>query len=60
MRLFHPEHGYHVPLHDTEQAELIKAGWREMTDEEWAQIIAAKSKPDEPAKRGPGRPRKEQ
>lgn len=63
MRLMHAEHGYHVTSNSAELAEMFKAGWKECTDEQFAEIMANKVRKEplvvnESVKRGPGRPKK--
>lgn len=41
-RLYHPNCGYHVPENSGQRDELFKAGWIEITDEMWAEILAKK------------------
>jgi len=49
QRLGHQEHGYIVCGSDQE-TELLKAGWKIVTNEQWKAIIAAKrGKPVETA-----------
>jgi hypothetical protein len=68
-RLFHPDHGY-TTCNSEEEATLMKAGWRIVTDKDWQEILAQKTKAvakpavsvtieEQQMPRRAGRPRKE-
>jgi hypothetical protein len=59
MFFVHPEHGA-TNASESEAAELEKQGWKVSTREEWFRMNGkGQQEAEDPAKRRPGRPRKE-
>lgn len=59
-RLVHEEHGYHIAYNGAELKALETTGWKQISDEDFAKIIAAKigDAETEDAPKKAGRPRK--
>lgn len=65
IRMKHPLHGFHHAYNTNDVAYLEKLGWSEDKPEPAVEVVPVAvapvevAEPEVPARRGPGRPRKE-